>query len=65
MRQIILEVPYEWDFLLYMQIKQMMRHDWEDSLFMASRGFTIDVYYRDRIDQMADILLQLRKQGAY
>lgn len=65
MRQIILEVPREWDFLLYARIKEAMKNDWKSSLFMATRGYTDDVYYKDRIDQMADILLQLRKQGAY
>lgn len=65
MKQIILEVPYTWDWLLYQQLQRCIQQDWEDSLFMATRMELDQVYYADRIDRTADMLLQLRNQGAY
>ena len=65
MKKIILEVPYVWDWLLYQQLQRSIQHDWKESLFMASRLKFDEVYYADRIDRIADIMLQLREQGAF
>lgn len=55
-------MPREWDFILANQLKKAMRRDWEDSLFMATRQKLDDVYFADRIDRTADILLQVMAQ---
>lgn len=65
MSKITLEVPYAWDWLLYQHLQKCIIKDWEESLFMASRYPSDDVYYADRIDQTADIMLQLINQNAY
>lgn len=65
MSTITLEVPYAWDWLLYYQLKRSIQRDWKESLFMATRDSLDDVYFADRIDQTADIMLQLRNQNMY
>lgn len=65
MSKISLEIPYQWDWLLYHQLKRSIQKDWEESLFMAVRIPSDDVYYADKIDQTADIMLQLVNQNAY
>ena len=55
-------MPREWDFILANQLRKAMRRDWEDSLFMAKMRKLDDVYYKDRIDRTADILLQVMEQ---
>ena len=63
MSKITLEVPYTWDWLLYYQLKKSIQRDWKDSLFMATRDSFDDVYFAERIDQTADIMLQLINQN--
>lgn len=65
MTKVTIEMPYEWDWLLQYQLKNAMRRDWEASIFMAKRHKLDEVYFADRIDKTADILLQLNAQKGY
>ncbi|MCR3569389.1 hypothetical protein K0B57_22695 [Salmonella enterica subsp. enterica serovar Montevideo] len=62
MTTITIQMPTEWDFILANQLRNSMRRDWEDSLFMAKRQKLDEVYFADRIDRTADILLQVMAQ---
>lgn len=62
MTTITITMPTEWDFMLANQLRKAMRRDWEDSIFMAKRQKLDDVYFADRIDRTADILLQVMAQ---
>lgn len=55
-------MPREWDFILENQLRKAIREDWKASLFMATRMELDEVYFADRIDQTADILLQVMAQ---
>lgn len=65
MRKISLEIPYQWQWLLYHQLKRSIQKDWKESLFMAVQIPSDEVYFADKIDQTADIMLQLVNQNAY
>lgn len=65
MRKVTLEIPYQWNWLLYHQLKRSIQKDWEESLFMAMQIPSDEVYFADKIDQTADIMLQLVNQNMY
>lgn len=65
MSKIILEIPYQWEWLLYHQLKRSIQKDWEESLMMAALIPFDDVYYANKIDQTADIMLQLVNQNKF
>lgn len=62
MTKVTIEMPYGWNWLLQFQLKKAMRRDWEESIFMAKNHKLDEVYFEERIDKTADILLQLNAQ---
>lgn len=53
----IVKVDWQWDFLLYQAIRKEIHSRWEETMYMAERGYG-KYYWADQIDQLADILLQ-------
>lgn len=45
-------------------IKHELNHKWEDQIFMAERGYGKN-YWAHEIDELADILLKLRKSSTF
>lgn len=62
MTQITINMPREWDWMLESQLRKAIRRDWEDSVWMAKHTEQDEVYFADRIDHTADILLQVMAQ---
>lgn len=54
-----IEINWVTDFYLENALKKVMRDSWKDSLFMSDQGYNKDVFYKERIDAIADILLQI------
>lgn len=48
-----------YDFLLKQAITRDMQRRWEESMFMAPRIETDEHYWREEIDALADMLLEI------
>lgn len=60
MKTISIKVPETWDWLLLANLQKVMRELWKENILMINRGYGED-FWADRIDNTADIMLQLMK----
>lgn len=58
----IVKVDWKWDYLLHHAIRHEIDRRWEETMYMAEKGYG-KYYWADEIDHLADILLDMNSNS--